>query len=339
MRILHLADLHLGYRDIRQDDSLNLPNPRDALLERIADRLVANQENGLKTWQHLDLLLIAGDLFDSHNPLDILIHRTITALQRIQALGTTIVTLPGNHDEYTYSNSVYRRYAKTWPGYLVENHEIKAPESINVRGQRIYLISVAYNATKPGVKGVLGVFPPRKGDSLHICLLHGIPSHYPAARRGERCLVYDAVSLSQSGYDYIALGHLHQPMIVADIPENPPGSSIQYAGMTMPRDAQDLGCGNLLFVDTAVGHTPLVEWYPISEDFFKPEDGKLIFDRQLGYSAKEIEVLALQESTIGALALKCQRDLLLTKEPEQERRILTAFRLALELLEREKLGS
>ncbi|WP_324667949.1 hypothetical protein [Geochorda subterranea] len=41
--------------------------------------------------------------------------------RRLEAAGVRVVTVPGNHDEITCADSVYRERASEWPGLLVQS--------------------------------------------------------------------------------------------------------------------------------------------------------------------------------------------------------------------------
>ena len=87
MKILHTADWHLGKR---LQDFQRLQEQRDVLAEIIQ---VANQED-------VDLVLVAGDLFDTFNPdsqAEDLLYET---LKNLTANGRrTVVAIAGNHDD------------------------------------------------------------------------------------------------------------------------------------------------------------------------------------------------------------------------------------------------
>lgn len=86
MRLLHTADWHLGKR--LQD--FNRHKEQEAVLEEIVQ--IADE-------QHVDLVLIAGDLFDTFNPdhkAEDLLYRT---LKRLSNGGSrAVVAIAGNHD-------------------------------------------------------------------------------------------------------------------------------------------------------------------------------------------------------------------------------------------------
>ena len=110
MRILHLADLHLGWQpEFLGEKKDERARERDSLLARAADF-------ALDAKNDINAVLIAGDLFETHRPPRPLVEMAIAQLQRLQRGGLFILTVPGNHDEITYHDSVYRAEGHRWPG-------------------------------------------------------------------------------------------------------------------------------------------------------------------------------------------------------------------------------
>lgn len=86
MKILHTADWHLGKRLERFD---RLPEQREAMAEICA---IADQED-------VDVVLIAGDLFDNYNPPNEATDLFFKTIRRLTADGKrAVVAIAGNHD-------------------------------------------------------------------------------------------------------------------------------------------------------------------------------------------------------------------------------------------------
>ena len=334
VRLLHLSDLHLGYRVASHLPGSAAINPRDLLLDHIAAKLSATYSDArYRSWegQRLDLVLISGDLFDTHRPSDGLVRRVIAAIKRIQNLGAMVITVPGNHDELTYPDSVYRVFERDWPGLLVTANRPDNPIPLMLRGQRIYLISMAYDGNDPDSSGVRKSFPGRVGEALHICLVHGLMTDDNGDMAGERCFKLDSHTLLQSGYDYIALGHSHSPYL---IPMPSGNGLIACPGMLYPRDYLDPAEGKLLFVELERGSEPQVEW--VALDLADSGSAAASFDKENSlpkmFSMQELHALASQETLVGELARLCMRDLFITRDPDVERQVHLALRQALQML-------
>ncbi|MCS7237935.1 MAG: DNA repair exonuclease [Thermoguttaceae bacterium] len=211
--ILHLADLHLGapvfsgLRNAFPDIAERLQTARDRLLGRLADWI-------LDPDCPVGLLLLAGDLFDHHAPRPELEDQAIQDLSRIIAAGVKVVTVPGNHDELAYPNSVYRR--RSWPGVLVQNREprpILELEAGSLFTQKLVIVSASFHRglNQPGE--VLD--PPEvPADAMGILLLHAtvaddgfLPEFLAEAESVFRTFLRTNAA---RGYSYTALGHIHR---------------------------------------------------------------------------------------------------------------------------------
>ena len=98
LRILHTADVHLdsdGYGNAEQQAAHQARGRH--VWSRIIDRALEDQ---------VDLLLIAGDLFDHNRVAD----ETVAFVRgELGRLRQPVVILPGNHDAL-YTNSIYDRH-------------------------------------------------------------------------------------------------------------------------------------------------------------------------------------------------------------------------------------
>ena len=202
MRLIHLADLHLGWQPLWSDNyNQAYSNWRNLALSRLADSIQASQD------EHPEILLIVGDLFHSHEPEADLVEQVLKDLRRLRNLGLTIVTLPGGYDSLAYANSVYRHQESNWPGLLLNFTAWEEPQPLIVKGQRVYFTGLAYDQGDPRSYVWQRNLPPRHSEALHIALLHGNQAE-DASKPGLRLLLND---LNQTNYDYIALGSGHRP--------------------------------------------------------------------------------------------------------------------------------
>lgn len=245
VRLLHLADVHLGWQ------------PRFVTDPAVAQRYVSARHAAFDAALNLagdrsrqvDVVVIAGDLFDDHRPAAALVEHVIAGLARLVAQGVHVISVPGNHDEITYGDSVYRSYASRWPGVLVSGPAMTHVVSLRCRDDDLHVYGMAYTGGITQVKSPLRDFPRSELDGVHLAVLHGTVT--AAGTTGwlasERSLPLDATALAAAGYDYVALGHLHKPGPAAP----PRRDGIAYAGMMASRGFDDPGCGSVPIV--AVG--------------------------------------------------------------------------------------
>lgn len=99
MRILHIADLHIGKR------VCEMPMMED-------QRHVLQQVIGLLTEGRADVLLVAGDLYDKSQPSSEAVALVDWFLTEVAATGVPAIVIPGNHDSaerVAYAGSLLAR--------------------------------------------------------------------------------------------------------------------------------------------------------------------------------------------------------------------------------------
>jgi DNA repair exonuclease SbcCD nuclease subunit len=199
-RILHLADLHLGdahaylgsLAAARQAEA-------DRLLSRIVDQVLSPEST-------IGGVVIAGDLFDSHDPPPALVESVLDDLARLDRAGIRLLTVPGNHDEYSYPSCVYRRPAPRWPGRLVTNPEPERVDTWTLGDRSVDLYAMAFVAGRS--RPPYDRFAVDPGDARKIAVLHGSLD----ADWSDRSLPLKSANLAELGLDYVALGHIHRPL-------------------------------------------------------------------------------------------------------------------------------
>jgi len=234
---LHLADLHLGWQPNFSDRELGVEigAERDGFLKAVVD-FALDPEN------KIDLVIIAGDLFESHRPVAKVIGQVMKELTRLVRGGIQLVTVPGNHDEITYPDSVYRQEQNRWPGFLVTNPSPQLSFRLDVNRKQVFVYSLAYTGGITGFTDTLKDFPREKEEGFHLAIFHGsYIDGDPGWELGTRSLPLDAKSLEQANYDYVALGHFHSHRVFQF------GKGIgAYAGAIADKGFNDLGTGFLL---------------------------------------------------------------------------------------------
>lgn len=238
IRCLHLADLHLGWRPRewggREDER---QQERDGLLQKAVNL-------ALDPASRIRLVVIAGDLFETHHPPAGLVGMVLAELNRLVKAGILVVTVPGNHDELTYHDAVYRKYSREWPGLLVTNPMPERIGVFSVDQTPCYLYSMAYTGGVTKAREILAEFPRGTEEGLHIAIFHGSLDWMA----GERSLPLSAQGLAAAGYDYVALGHLHQHQVKTV------GKTVMvYPGMVEGKYLSDPGTGFFTLVELGAG--------------------------------------------------------------------------------------
>ncbi|MGE4353137.1 MAG: exonuclease SbcCD subunit D [Oscillospiraceae bacterium] len=185
LKILHAADLHL-------DSPFEALSDSQAKLRRREQRLLPGKVIEAAETQGADLILLAGDLFDSGRPY----HETAQVIEEAFAkVEIPIFIAPGNHDYYSPASPWARMQ-------LRENvHIFKTSDMacIDLGFARVY----GAGFTEPYVPDLLAGFNAvRESDIWNILILHG------DLGGGGYCPITEQ-ELAKSGAHYAALGHIH----------------------------------------------------------------------------------------------------------------------------------
>jgi len=158
VKILHTADVHLDapFKSLGPQRGIKQRKQVRETFKRVVQK--ANDEG-------FDLLLIAGDLFDSNRPSQGSVDIVAEQLKRLQV---PVCILPGSHDRYSDS-SIYRRAEFVQFPHV---HLLADPDRPFIRFDKLDLTVYGQPCQGPA-------FPPLKGlrptsDSRwHVAMAHG----------------------------------------------------------------------------------------------------------------------------------------------------------------------
>lgn len=221
LRILHLADTHIG---------AELPvRPRPGRTYRGDDFIDSYRRVLRLASEHaVDLVVHAGDLFDSPAPSPGAVAAAAGPLLELAAAGVPVVLIPGNHERSAI------------PSTLLLDHEnlhiVRAPCTIalNLRGLRVVVAGLPCIRRQAAARFEDALrqsgWDELRGD-VNILAVHQAfesaacgPSSF-RFRSGEDVIERDAVP---RGFDYVAAGHVHRYQSLAvPAPGVPP---VVYAG-------------------------------------------------------------------------------------------------------------
>ena len=193
LRLLHTSDVHLESDTFGHGaEGRKL---RDAI--RGAFSQVVTTANRLE----VDMLLIVGDLFDSSRVTD---EALSFALGQIARARMPVVMTCGNHDAHD-ERSIY---AKLPPSEMPRNlHLLLEPEGSTVEFPELHtrVWGRALVEHTPDYRPLAGITPPADG-LWNIALAHGF---FMEEGEFDRSSPINPIDIENSGYDYIALGHIH----------------------------------------------------------------------------------------------------------------------------------
>lgn len=241
VRILHLADLHLGWEPrFLGERASEWQRERDGVFSAVVDYAISPGSG-------IGLVLIVGDLFDSHKPSPLLVDEVLRQMKRLVDRGIGVVTVPGNHDEISYPDSVYRK-AGVWPGVLVRNPNPERVAILDIGGEKCHIYSLAYTGGLTKTDPSSQEFPRFEEPGWHIAAFHG-SLDWDA---GDRSLPLSRQALERAGYDYVALGHIHKP---GDCPLGR-GMAV-YPGSLAAKGWSDPGSGQITVASLGAGGVKL----------------------------------------------------------------------------------
>jgi exonuclease SbcD len=254
MKLLHTADWHLGQRFLHRDRH----EEHDAALNWLIDTI--NREK-------IDVLIIAGDVFDVNNPPNYALKQYYDFLEKIlNSNCKNIIVVGGNHDSPSVLDApkeLLRSLKVHVVGRAVrdEGENIKIEEEIfELKDEHNQLIAVMaaipYLRDRDLKYAVSGETANQRADSLK----QGIYQHYDKARKeilkykhydipiiatghlfaagGKTSDSENDIHIGNLGqingdnfpkeFDYIALGHLHRAQTVGE------KNHVRYSGSLIP---------------------------------------------------------------------------------------------------------
>ena len=209
MRFIHTADIHLG---------ANPESKRDWSIKR-GDEIWSTFEKLIKEIKNkpVDMLIIAGDLFH-RQPL-------LRELKEVDYLfstipNTKIVLCAGNHDAIK-KGSFYQDFK--WSDNVIFL-DYKNVQKVEIPELNTCVYGLSYHQTEIRDAMYDHVIVDNT-DMINILVAHGgDEKHIPINRK----------KVAMSGFDYVAMGHIHKP----DIDEK---NKIVYSGALEPFDINDVG--------------------------------------------------------------------------------------------------
>jgi len=233
MRVLHTSDWHVG----RTFHGRDLLAEQEDVLSGLAD-LVADE--------HVDVVVVAGDLYDRAVPSGEAVETCVRVLARLREAGARIVVTPGNHDsaarvgafgEFAAAGGLHLRtrisqlhepvlvedahgpvafygipYLEPDPAKQALNATAEVPGASPVEGRgHTAVLAEAMNRIRADLAGRPG--------ARSLVLAHAFVTGGDASD-SERTIAVGGVEQvpgsTFDGVDYVALGHLHGPQRLAE---------------------------------------------------------------------------------------------------------------------------
>ncbi len=292
MRFIHAADIHLDSPLRGLEAYPGAPAQR----LRIATRQAFDRVVDLCLEERVDFLIVAGDLFDTEVKDFHAALAAATQLRRLDQAGIPVYLILGNHD----SREEMTRHVP-WPAN-VTLFDHKRPHTVRHPSLPVALHGMSY-PKREVTENLVPDYPPPVAGCFNIGLLHTNAGGNSQHAAYAPCSVEELVA---KGYDYWALGHVHDFAVLRRHPH------VVYSGNTQGRNARETGPKGCLLVtvDECSGggevreefrETDLVRWFraTIALQSTDDEDGLLDATRD-----RLREVVSTADGRLAAVRLE-----------------------------------
>lgn len=269
MHIVHTSDWHIGRRFERE----SLEEDQQAFLAWLAGQVGEHR---------VDLVLVAGDVYDRSLPAEDAVALLDEGLDEIRAAGATVLLIPGNHDSARRLGFGAHRQALGGVHVVADDQRPPVPWTYEAGGERVAVVAVPYldpltcPAPRPAADGsprarthehvladaldagrgaLAGAGPGPSIAVAHAYVAGASPSD------SEKTLAVggaDAVAASVfAGFDYVALGHLHRPQSIGG------DERIAYSGSPLPYSFSEDHAKSIRLLEVAGGALRDVQEIPV----------------------------------------------------------------------------
>lgn len=199
-RFLHTADLHLSR-------PFGFLPPQLAEERRRDQRIAVTKIADLALERDVDLVLVAGDLFDNPDPDPTDLEVVTREFARLTDADKRVFAIPGNHDHASSPSSFWRQM----PSYGV--HVFLGPEwdTVVLNDLGVSVSGAAFHRTKSERRAFEGL--EITDDMPSLVLAHG--SYELFEGQMEKYHPFSADEVAATGAAYVALGHYHRMNTIA----------------------------------------------------------------------------------------------------------------------------
>jgi len=290
VRMLHLADLHLGARCLQWGDRAQ---ERQGDLESTFGRAVGR---ALDSTPPVHAVIIAGDLFDRHSPPPRLVSFAKGQLERLTRAGIPVVMAPGTHDSLEHRDSALKGSLPDGV-HLFTEPMVGSATTLELAGEPVHFYGMAYLPGKS--KPRFDAFRRGAEDGYHVAVLHGSLENNPAWDMAERYVPLGLDRLGETGMNYVALGHYHN---FQQYEAN--GVVVAYAGALEGIKFAEKGERYLTWVDLDEGRTRVEHGPPDEPINSKRLEERVVDLSQVGAADEEALIQHVQAWADDRLAVQ-----------------------------------
>lgn len=237
MKLLHVSDTHVGFAAYSRLTPEGL-NQRE---QDFFDAFRAAIDLGIE--RKVDVVLHSGDLFDTVRPTNRALSHVLAELQRLAVARIPFVVISGNHEAPRLRETgAVLRLLEFLPGV----HAVYKGGYEQVRIKDLVIHAVPHAADSDTLREQLGLVHQDASARFNVSTLHAGVLGVGDFRTGEFHEQVVAQNELPQGMDYVALGHYHRAVELAD--------KVWYAGSTERCSFKEGGeTKSVNFVDLARG--------------------------------------------------------------------------------------
>ncbi len=204
MRIIHLADTHLGYSAYRKitEDGVNQRemDVYDAFTQCI-DYAVNTKP---------DLVLHAGDLFDSVRPTNRAITIAMQQILRLSKENIPFIVISGNHEtpKLKETGNILTIFEHLENVYPIHNNRYETV-SLKNKQEKIMIHAIPQCPSPTEFEANIKKITIDKKADFNVLMAHGAVAGIKEFKMNEFNELFIPVKSLQDDFDYIALGHYH----------------------------------------------------------------------------------------------------------------------------------
>jgi len=211
MKIIHFSDTHLGfsaYRKITKDGINQREIDIYESFKQVVDYAVEKKP---------DLIIHAGDLFDSVRPNNRAINFALKQIIRLSKKDIPIVIISGNHEhpklkETGHIFSIFDHLENVYPVYKEEYEKI----DFKIKKEKICVHAIPQSSLKSKFEEELKKIKPSENFDYNILTAHGAVTGIQAFSMNEFNELFIPAETLSKDFDYIALGHYHNHTKLSD---------------------------------------------------------------------------------------------------------------------------
>ena len=198
VKIIHTADSHLGmtFKSLGIKSKVHRRDCQDTF-SKVIDLCIK---------EHVDGLLIAGDLFDNPLPSKAVVTFVVDEFERLKDKKIPVFIISGNHDPYE-KDSVWFAYKFPSNVFVFDSKKLQSKSAGKLT---VYGLAYTNDTAEP-----LKKFKAEDDGNFKVGLIHGSTTNIKSDEAEYKYRPIKKSQIQKSNLDYIALGHFHDLLEVS----------------------------------------------------------------------------------------------------------------------------